>query len=93
MSARRIIVAYVFNNMAVIANEQECTAVRQVDLHANQPCRKSAVTRVPDNNRLTICMAGEVMQVDSLTKIHILIVKGFPVPSAIQQGHIELDVY
>ena len=49
--------------MAVIANEQKSSAVRQVDLHSDE----------------TLCMTWKVMQRDPLTEVHGPFIERLPV--------------
>ncbi|KAI7180497.1 Metallo-hydrolase/oxidoreductase [Hortaea werneckii] len=54
---------HIFNDMAVIANEQKRSAVGQVDLHSDE----------------TLCMTRKVMQRDPLTEVHGPFIKCLPV--------------
>lgn len=59
-------VAPVLDDVTVIADEQERTAVRQVQLHADQ----------------AVCVAGEVMEGDALAKVQRSLIEGLPVAVA-----------
>jgi len=59
-------IAPVLNHMTVIANEEEGSAVAQVQLHADQ----------------AVGMAGQVVKGDALAEIEGAVVEGLPVASA-----------
>ena len=56
---------HVLNHVAVIADEEDGSAIGQVDLHADQ----------------TVGVAGQVVQGDALAEIEAAFVKGLPVPA------------
>jgi len=56
-------IAPVFDNVAMIADEEEGAAVWHIDLHTDQ----------------AICVSWEVMQRDALTEVHILVGECLPV--------------
>jgi hypothetical protein len=55
---------YVLNHVAVVADEEDGSAIGQVDLHADQ----------------TVGVARQVVQGDALAEIEAAFVKGLPVP-------------
>lgn len=54
---------YILNHVTVIANEQKCSAVRQVDLHSDK----------------SLCVTRKVMQRDSLAEVHGPFIKCLPI--------------
>lgn len=73
---------HVFNDVAVIADEEECAAFWEVDLHADQTwsnvsaegCKCAAGVQV-----LTIGMSREMVQGNALAEIKCPLVEDFPV--------------
>lgn len=55
--------AYVFNNMTVVTDEEECPTIRKVDLHPDQ----------------TIGVARQVVECDTLAKFHRTFIECFPI--------------
>lgn len=61
--------SYIFNDVAVIADEKEGARIQHIDLHAHQASR----------------VAREVVQGDALTKVQGLFVKSFPIAVWLRQ--------
>lgn len=56
---------HVLDDMAVVGDEQECTHLRHIDLHANK----------------TVGVAGQVVKRDALTEVECPFVECLPVPT------------
>lgn len=74
--------SYILNHMAMVTDEEESPSLGHVNLHPNQ----------------TISMAGQMMQSDTLTEVHSLIIERLPVPEdvlvALDQNNIaSVDTY
>lgn len=64
--------SYIFNHMAMVTDEEESPSLGHVDLHPNQ----------------TIGMAWQMVQSDTLTEVHRLVIERLPVP---EDGLVALD--
>jgi hypothetical protein len=60
----RLLLTYVLDHVAVVADEEDCAALRQVDLHSDQ----------------AVSVAGKVVERDALAEIKAALVEGLPVP-------------
>lgn len=67
--------------MAVITDEEKGTTVSEINLHADQTYCTMSIEKACGRlaGFYTICVAWQVMQCDSLTKVHCSLVKSLPV--------------
>jgi hypothetical protein len=71
--------AYVFNDMAVVTDKEESTTIRHVDLHTNESCGKSVTLNISPVGLLTISMARQMMQCNSLAEVDGPVVESLPI--------------
>lgn len=72
--------SHVLDNMAVITDKEESSAVQKIELHADQALEISVKIENGKRGTLrTVCMSREVMERDSLTEVHCSFVESFPI--------------
>ncbi|MBV35062.1 MAG: hypothetical protein CMP47_06330 [Rickettsiales bacterium] len=65
--------------MAVVTDKEESTTIRHIDLHTNQSCGKSVTLSIRSVGLLTISMARQMMQCNSLAEVDGPVVESLPI--------------
>lgn len=76
--------AYIFNDVAMITDEEESATVGHIDLHADQAFENQfwPHSRVVIH---TVCVAWQMVQCNTLTEVEGAVIEGFPVARCCQR--------